>query len=192
MHSLDIDTVNLFKLLAYLKNSRLSQKLQGFTERVVSSSAAAPLTTVKKHDNVRFKGGASRNNGRSVKAESSVAVEGDIVGGSDVAFVPKHVPALMQVQAFLECLLHPGVDGRVGVLLAGNPYPSQRKKKLSSLLCLLIYVQIYETEPPAPPALKYLLLNPTDVFAPIATETRATILAGGESYKIYVIHLSTS
>ncbi|KAI8089909.1 putative ATP-dependent RNA helicase DDX11 [Halteromyces radiatus] len=67
------------------------------------------------------------------------------------------IPTLHQVESFMMCLTHPDNDGRIVITFgtSGNDSSS--------------------TEP----QIKYMLLNPADVFKPIVDEARSIILAGG-------------
>ncbi|KAJ3081656.1 ATP-dependent DNA helicase chl1, partial [Physocladia obscura] len=67
-------------------------------------------------------------------------------------FVAKHIPALQQVQVFIQALLNVSLNGKIGVI--------DTEKETSSYF-------------------KYLLLSPTEVFQEIVSEARSVILAGG-------------
>ena len=124
-------------------------KLQGFAERVASSEVTSTASKAKADFTTKSAGevilSATRGKVNSLSGTQRAQIGGDgiisinsvssshisgsvsvgtatgAMGGSDIVpFVPKHFPALMQVQAFLGCLLNPGVDGRVGVILSGK------------------------------------------------------------------------
>lgn len=62
---------------------------------------------------------------------------------------------LHQLEAFMMCLTHPNSDGRIVITYGAKDYND------------------------AIPQIKYMLLNPAEVFKPIIDETKSLILAGG-------------
>ncbi|ORX62296.1 DNA repair helicase [Hesseltinella vesiculosa] len=64
------------------------------------------------------------------------------------------ISTLQQIQAFIMCLSHPDSHGRIVVSFSSEDAPHG-------------------------PQLKYMLLNPADVFQPIVQEAKSIILAGG-------------
>ncbi|KAJ1564248.1 DEAD H (Asp-Glu-Ala-Asp His) box helicase 11, partial [Cladochytrium tenue] len=87
------------------------------------------------------------------KKQAATAADSTAAESSARAF-STHIPALQSVESFLAALLNPDVDGRVGVVV---PDPASSTA----------------------PYFKYLLLNPTEVFAPVLTAARSVVLAGG-------------
>jgi chromosome transmission fidelity protein 1 len=80
--------------------------------------------------------------------------------GSGEQFVPKHVSALQQVQAFLMSLTNSQVDGRILVKRNGMSLYFKRVDKNEI-------------------AYRYVLLNPAGSFKDIVDDAKAVVLAGG-------------
>ena len=109
---LKIEHVNLFKIIRFIDESKLANKLQGFTEKVIFK------------DNVP--------------------------GITDGKVILKHESPLRQINALFNTLAYPDSDGRILYSKDENGF-----------------------------TVKYLLLNPSNVFKEIIDESLSVILAGG-------------
>ncbi|KAK3829017.1 MAG: helicase C-terminal domain-containing protein [Benniella sp.] len=165
LHDAGMDHINLFKAHAYLETSGVARKLQGLHEslqrkeakRLAKEEAAA--ATVKIHQ------------GRVGSLKASVKPP------SNATLATSTTPILLVVDAFLMSLLNADNDGRVIITMeeetsgldedgsgpahsgtvAADPASSRNKK----------------------PVLKFMLLNPANVFKPLVEEARSVVLAGG-------------
>lgn len=112
LSEINIDHFNLFKLLSFIKESRIANKLLGFSEQI------------RKKEMIK---------------------EGK-------EYSPIHESPMRNIENFLSVLNNPENDGRVLVTKNSGA---------------------------APNSVKYILLNPAEVFEPILKQARSVILAGG-------------
>ncbi|KAL0127028.1 hypothetical protein PUN28_005395 [Cardiocondyla obscurior] len=103
----DIDTVNIFKLLEFVKTSKLVHKLQGFVEQY-GNSIKINEQKVKKSGVKEFLNSIKNNDTSSQEAASVVNVS---TNNEEQTSNP-----LMAILSFLECLKSSCVDGRVCIL----------------------------------------------------------------------------
>ncbi|KAI9328210.1 hypothetical protein DFJ73DRAFT_964574, partial [Zopfochytrium polystomum] len=172
IHDTQLDQVNLFKIVAFLEQSRLAQKLHGFTEQSLKKRAAAEAKTRKPAAG----GGGGRGRGPP-------ALELDPAAASDGGPTPaasSNVPALQAVELFLKALVSPDKDGRVGVVEQDKPSspltPPPPPVPANSI------TRAADAPPPPPPAARcyrFLHLNPSTTFAPLLAAARSVVLAGG-------------
>lgn len=103
----EIDTVNIFKLLEFVKASKLVHKLQGFVEQY-GSDVKINEQKIKKSGMTEF---LNSIKGNDVPSRETVSVA-DAPSNNDE---PTSNP-LMAILSFLECLKSSCVDGRICVL----------------------------------------------------------------------------
>ncbi|KAF9967745.1 DEAD H (Asp-Glu-Ala-Asp His) box helicase 11 [Mortierella alpina] len=172
LHDAGMDHINLFKAHTYLDTSGVARKLQGFHESQQRKEAK------------RFAKEAE-------KAATGVRIhQGKRVFPRPAAMVAKQpstttMPVLLSVDAFLISLLNADNDGRVIVAMdeggmdatdEGDEDEAREKERLGQ--------QGFAPEGSARPkqrnpVLKFMLLNPANVFKPLIDEARSVILAGG-------------
>ncbi|KAI8352753.1 helicase C-terminal domain-containing protein [Mortierella sp. GBAus27b] len=165
LHDAGMDHINLFKAHAYLENSSVARKLQGLHESLQRKEAKrlakeqeAATATVKIHKD------------RGISSKPSAQLPS---GGRPAI---QSTPILLVVDAFLMSLLNADNDGRVMITMedensgldiegdsdrdhpgAVEPTSSRDRK----------------------PVLRFMLLNPANVFKPLVEEARSVVLAGG-------------
>ncbi|KAL3899854.1 MAG: hypothetical protein SGCHY_001748 [Lobulomycetales sp.] len=157
-----IDNINVFKLQEYLKNSRLAQKLHGFCQS--EDTAAAAAAAAQKPSDASSAGKISRGKRSQNSRESVPASKKSRSDGAERA-------SLQRIEAFLVSLTNASLDGRILI--------SRRDS-------------VDESTPRSYMELKYLLLNPADVFSDITSQAKSVILAGGtmtplEDFKAHLI-----
>ncbi|XP_015435483.1 PREDICTED: probable ATP-dependent DNA helicase DDX11 [Dufourea novaeangliae] len=102
----EIDTVNVFELLKFIKNSRLSHKLQGFMEQYGNQ--------VKIHKSSTKTSGVTQFLS-SIKSKSSEPNESDTVTKT-VSDEQQSNNPLISIVSFLECLQNSCSDGRIFIV----------------------------------------------------------------------------
>lgn len=172
LHAAKMDHINLFKAHAYLETSGVARKLQGLHESLQRREAKklakaegrgnSTAGRVKIHPSSRF---------------NSSAVGSQPATSAQAAQKSTTSPILLVVDAFLMSLLNADNDGRVivameaeGVEDSGNLNEGGSSGQAGSLA---------GREKTQVPVLKFMLLNPANVFKPLVEEARSVILAGG-------------
>ncbi|KAF9136116.1 DEAD H (Asp-Glu-Ala-Asp His) box helicase 11 [Mortierella sp. 14UC] len=168
LHAANMDHINLFKAHAYLETSGVARKLQGLHESLQRKEAkklakAEGLSADKSAGRVKIHSG--RFNSTSFSADSLAASPQKSTS-----------PILLTVDAFLMSLLNADNDGRVIVAMedegveSGDLEDGDDGGQLGSLA---------RREKIQVPVLKFMLLNPANVFKPLVEEARSVVLAGG-------------
>ncbi|KAF9956798.1 DEAD H (Asp-Glu-Ala-Asp His) box helicase 11 [Mortierella alpina] len=169
LHDAGMDHINLFKAHTYLETSGVARKLQGFHESMQKREAKRLAKEAEKAAS-----GVRIHQGRRVIPRSAVAVKQPFT---------TTMPVLLSVDAFLMSLLNADNDGRVIISMdeegmdATEEGDEDEEKERSGQ-------QGFATEDgarpkPRNPVLKFMLLNPANVFKPLIDEARSVILAGG-------------
>ncbi|KAF9352346.1 DEAD H (Asp-Glu-Ala-Asp His) box helicase 11 [Mortierella sp. AD094] len=161
LHDAGMDHINLFKAHAYLDTSGVARKLQGLHESLLRKEAKRlakeeEKPTVKIHPG---RVGFSKNSAQQPARQGTTA------------------PILLTVDAFLMSLLNADNDGRVIMTMeeevSGTGDDDEDTTQPGSAT----------TEPVSlrnrKPVLKFMLLNPANVFKPLVDEARSVVLAGG-------------
>ncbi|KAF8939783.1 DEAD H (Asp-Glu-Ala-Asp His) box helicase 11 [Dissophora ornata] len=164
LHDAGMDHINLFKAHAYLETSGVARKLQGLHESLQRKEAKR---VAKEEEKMTVKIHQGRNN--SSKASTQQLPRPNPTMST--------TPILLTVDAFLMSLLNADNDGRVIITMeeensgAGDEADDAVQSGSSA------------TEPTPGrsrrPVLKFMLLNPANVFKPLVDEARSVILAGG-------------
>ncbi|ORZ07234.1 helicase C-terminal domain-domain-containing protein [Lobosporangium transversale] len=165
LHEAGMDHINLFKAHAYLETSGVARKLQGLHESLLRKEAKrqsndGERATVKIHSNSRVPSKSGAN--QPSRPDLSIST----------------TPILHTVDSFLMSLLNADNDGRVIVSMeednGGTEDESDDTIQGSSM---------GRSEPTLGrnwrPVLKFMLLNPANVFKPLVDEARSVVLAGG-------------
>ncbi|KAF9292632.1 DEAD H (Asp-Glu-Ala-Asp His) box helicase 11 [Mortierella alpina] len=172
LHDAGMDHINLFKAHTYLETSGVARKLQGFHEsqqrkeaKRLAKEAEKAITGVRIHQGRKIVG--------SPAATATAAKQPSMTT----------MPVLLSVDAFLMSLLNADNDGRVIVAMdeegtdATEEGDEDEEKARSGQ-------QGFATDDgprlkQRNPVLKFMLLNPANVFKPLTDEARSVILAGG-------------
>ena len=109
-----VDNINLFKLLEYMKQSEISKKLLGFSNKYAQMST---------NSNINI---SAKKSLRDV-----VGVGSAIVVASPSSSPSTHVSAMSVVEAFIDTLTNADKDGRLLILRAG---PDADEPKLKYVL----------------------------------------------------------
>jgi len=104
----EIDTVNIFKLLEFVKTSKLIHKLQGFIEQYGGSIKINEQKIIKKSGITEFLNSIKSND---VSSQEAVSIADAPSNNEEQTSNP-----LMAILSFLECLKSSCVDGRICVL----------------------------------------------------------------------------
>ncbi|KAF9911357.1 ATP-dependent DNA helicase chl1 [Linnemannia zychae] len=168
LHAANMDHINLFKAHAYLETSGVARKLQGLHESLQRREAKK----LAKAEGLS----ANKSAGR-VKIHSGRFNSTSLAVGSLAASAQKSTsPILLTVDAFLMSLLNADNDGRVIVAMEdesvedGDLEDRNDGGQIRSLA---------GREKTQVPVLKFMLLNPANVFKPLVEEARSVVLAGG-------------
>ncbi|KAG0370665.1 helicase C-terminal domain-containing protein [Gamsiella multidivaricata] len=165
LHDAGMDHINLFKAHAYLETSGVARKLQGLHESLQRQEAKRlskenGSTTVKIHQ------------GRNYLSKDSVQQPRRPSSGMSTT------PILLVVDAFLMSLLNADNDGRVIVTMEeegsnNNDEDESDSVQLGPTVVKPTFARSRK------PTLKFMLLNPANVFKPLVDEARSVVLAGG-------------
>ncbi|GJJ75783.1 chromosome transmission fidelity protein 1 [Entomortierella parvispora] len=168
LHDSGVDHINLFKAHAYLETSSVARKLQGFHESLQRKEAKRLAKEQEKNVGSTPRGRVEIHRGKSVAFQKT--------GASLTAPSAPTTPVLLLVDAFLMSLLNADNDGRI-ILTLEEEATSQTESEDGSPLSTA------ETDSRTPgarkPVLKFMLLNPANVFKPLVEEARSVVLAGG-------------
>lgn len=104
----EIDTVNIFKLLEFVKTSKLIHKLQGFVEQY-GNSIKINEQTIKKSGVTEFLNSIKSND--TISSQETVSIKDTPSNNEEQMSNP-----LMTILSFLECLKSSCMDGRICVL----------------------------------------------------------------------------
>ncbi|KAF9582943.1 DEAD H (Asp-Glu-Ala-Asp His) box helicase 11 [Lunasporangiospora selenospora] len=165
LHDAGMDHINLFKAHAYLETSGVARKLQGLHESI-RKRAAKKLEKEQKESVSGRVVVHKAHNGGSEGNKPSVKSKLDTMSST---------PVLLIVDAFLMSLLNADNDGRVIVTMETeseehvDPLEDNDRGNLSAV----------DTIHGQKPVLKFMLLNPANVFRPLVEEARSVVLAGG-------------
>ncbi|KAF9431667.1 DEAD H (Asp-Glu-Ala-Asp His) box helicase 11 [Entomortierella beljakovae] len=163
LHDAGMDHINLFKAHAYLDTSGVARKLQGLHESIQKREAKRlakeeEKASVKIHPN---RGNSSKQSSQQPLRQSSTS------------------PILLTVDAFLMSLLNADNDGRVIIAMESEESSSKDDNGDDDS----IQTGSASAEPVSTrdlkPVLKFMLLNPANVFKPLVEEARSVVLAGG-------------
>ncbi|KAF9116824.1 DEAD H (Asp-Glu-Ala-Asp His) box helicase 11 [Mortierella sp. AM989] len=161
LHDAGMDHINLFKAHAYLETSGVARKLQGLHESLQKKEARR---LAKEDEKASVKIHSSRA-GISKYGEQHPSRQGPTT------------PILLTVDAFLVSLLNADNDGRV--IMTMEEEVSNAGGDDDDTFPL----ESTTTEPTSTrnrrPVLKFMLLNPANVFKPLVDEARSIVLAGG-------------
>ncbi|KAF9574511.1 DEAD H (Asp-Glu-Ala-Asp His) box helicase 11 [Mortierella alpina] len=169
LHDAGMDHINLFKAHTYLETSGVARKLQGFHESHQKKEAKRLAKEAEK-----AAAGVKIHQGRKVISRSAVTAKQPSL---------TTMPVLLSVDAFLMSLLNADNDGRVivgmdeeGPDATGEGDEGEEMERSGQ--------QGFAAEESArlkqrTPVLKFMLLNPANVFRPLIDEARSVILAGG-------------
>jgi len=170
LHDSGVDHINLFKAHAYLETSGVARKLQGFHESLQRKEAKRLAKEQEKNLGSSPRGRVEIHRGRSVAFQKT--------GPSSAAPTASTTPVLLLVDAFLMSLLNADNDGRIILTLEEEATGQGQAKGEDDST-----PSTAETESKIPgarkPVLKFMLLNPANVFKPLVEEARSVILAGG-------------
>ncbi|KAF8946397.1 DEAD H (Asp-Glu-Ala-Asp His) box helicase 11 [Haplosporangium gracile] len=176
LHAAKMDHINLFKAHAYLETSGVARKLQGLHESLQRKEAKRLAKAEGRLGNStagRVKIHPSNGRFNSFSVGSQTAAQGAQKSTS---------PILLVVDAFLMSLLNADNDGRVIVAMenegvedgGGDPddgWEGNGGSEQTGSLAIREKSQV--------PVLKFMLLNPANVFKPLVEEARSVVLAGG-------------
>ncbi|KAG0203919.1 DEAD H (Asp-Glu-Ala-Asp His) box helicase 11 [Mortierella sp. NVP41] len=170
LHAAKMDHINLFKAHAYLETSGVARKLQGLHESLQRREAKKQAKAEGRQGNSTA-GRVKIHPGRNYST---------IPGSHAAASAQKSTsPILLVVDAFLMSLLNADNDGRVIVAMeeeageSGGPDDEGDDSGSSQVGSLA------GREKNQVPVLKFMLLNPANVFRPLVEEARSVVLAGG-------------
>ncbi|KAG0059629.1 DEAD H (Asp-Glu-Ala-Asp His) box helicase 11 [Linnemannia elongata] len=175
LHAANMDHINLFKAHAYLETSGVARKLQGLHESLQRKEAKNLAKAEGRLGNstagrVKIHSGGGHFNSSALGSQT--ATQGAQKSTS---------PILLVVDAFLMSLLNADNDGRVIVTMedegveGGSSHDDGRDDDGSSGQT----GSLVGREKTQVPALKFMLLNPANVFKPLVEEARSVVLAGG-------------
>ncbi|KAG0293227.1 DEAD H (Asp-Glu-Ala-Asp His) box helicase 11 [Dissophora globulifera] len=164
LHDAGMDHINLFKAHAYLETSGVARKLQGLHEALQKKAAA-----------------------RSAKEDGKATVHihtSRTTVSKSTAQQPSHpsttistTPILLTVDAFLMSLLHADNDGRI--IVSVEEEISETSEEGDDTLQSGSSASEPTLGRARRPVLKFMLLNPANVFKPLVDEARSVVLAGG-------------
>jgi chromosome transmission fidelity protein 1 len=173
LHAAKMDHINLFKAHAYLETSGVARKLQGLHESLQRREAKKLA---------KAEGRVGNSTAGRVKIHPSSRFNSSAVGsqptvGAQASQKSTTSPILLVVDAFLMSLLNADNDGRVivamedeGVDDGGHLDERDSSGQTGSPT---------GREKTQVPVLKFMLLNPANVFKPLVEEARSVVLAGG-------------
>lgn len=158
----EIDHFNMFNLVEFVKNSKLSQKLHGFTLRHSEQPIIKPKVKIETPEDGYKKFQESineelnQNKPKTSKSKNTITKKVNTVTTNTTQTIknvevktPQPANPLLTIVSFLETLQNVEKDGRI-LMHSGT------EKKL-----------------------QYLLLNPSSHFSSIVKDARAVIVAGG-------------
>ncbi|KAF9923549.1 DEAD H (Asp-Glu-Ala-Asp His) box helicase 11 [Linnemannia zychae] len=173
LHAAAMDHINLFKAHAYLETSGVARKLQGLHESLQRREAKKLAKAEGRVNSGKVKIHSGRYNSSGTSSQAS-SVANDKKSAS---------PILLVVDAFLMSLLNADNDGRVivamedeGVESSGDFDDEGEDKSRSTSQGQVGSFMGRKTQVPV---LKFMLLNPANVFRPLVEEARSVVLAGG-------------
>lgn len=175
LHAANMDHINLYKAHAYLETSGVARKLQGLHESLQRKEAKRLA---------KAEGRAGNSAAGRVKIHSGRGRFNASVAGSQTATQGAQKstsPILLVVDAFLMSLLNADNDGRVIVTMedegveGGGSLDDGGDNGSSSGQT----GSLAGREKTQVPVLKFMLLNPANVFKPLVEEARSVVLAGG-------------
>ncbi|KAF9173392.1 DEAD H (Asp-Glu-Ala-Asp His) box helicase 11 [Mortierella sp. AD011] len=161
LHDAGMDHINLFKAHAYLDTSGVARKLQGLHESLQRKEAKrlakeGEKPIVKIHTS---RAGFSKTSTQQPPRQGATT------------------PILLTVDAFLMSLLNADNDGRVIVTMEEEAPGAGGDDEDT------VQAGSATTDPASlrsrNPVLKFMLLNPANVFKPLVDEARSVVLAGG-------------
>ncbi|KAG0209113.1 DEAD H (Asp-Glu-Ala-Asp His) box helicase 11 [Mortierella sp. GBA30] len=173
LHDAGMDHINLFKAHAYLETSGVARKLQGLHESLQRKEAKRLAKEEEKAaQGVKIHQGRNTN----IKATSTSQARPQAHQAKTST-----TPVLLSVDAFLMSLLNADNDGRVIVAMEDegaigvdeDDEESEGLEQRESALADLARLKSRN------PVLKFMLLNPANVFKPLVEEARSVVLAGG-------------
>ncbi|KAF9203423.1 ATP-dependent DNA helicase chl1 [Haplosporangium sp. Z 27] len=162
LHEAGMDHINLFKAHAYLETSGVARKLQGLHESLQKKEAKRLIkeeakASVKIHTN---RTSFSRN------------------GTQQPAHQGSTTPILLTVDAFLMSLLNADNDGRVIITMEEDISSAGDDDNDDTIRPGPVAAEPVSARD-RKPILKFMLLNPANVFKPLVDEARSVVLAGG-------------
>ncbi|KAF9541234.1 DEAD H (Asp-Glu-Ala-Asp His) box helicase 11 [Mortierella hygrophila] len=174
LHAANMDHINLFKAHAYLETSGVARKLQGLHESLQRKEAKRLA---------KAEGRVGNSAAGRVKIHPSASHSNSSVVGSQTTnqgAQKSTSPILLVVDAFLMSLLNADNDGRIIVTIEDDGVEgggslddggSDGSGGQTGSLAGREKTQV--------PVLKFMLLNPANVFKPLVEEARSVVLAGG-------------
>ncbi|KAF9974566.1 DEAD H (Asp-Glu-Ala-Asp His) box helicase 11 [Actinomortierella ambigua] len=182
LHEAAMDHINLFKAHAYLQKSGVARKLQGLHESIQRQQERKERRQQQQQEQQRL--GAGRGqvkiHGKSEQGWRASTVGTSGAGPKKASVTTKATtttPVLLTVDSFLMSLLNADNDGRVIVTMEDVqklPSPGDDDEEEDE------HVEVAPSGATTrKPVLKFMLLNPANVFRPLVEEARSVILAGG-------------
>ncbi|KAF9990293.1 DEAD H (Asp-Glu-Ala-Asp His) box helicase 11 [Mortierella antarctica] len=174
LHDAGMDHINLFKAHTYLETSGVARKLQGFHESQQRKEAKRLAKEAEKAAT-----GVRIHQGRKVIPRLTVAA----AAAAKPQPSTTTMPVLLSVDAFLMSLLNADNDGRVIIAMdeegtdateEGDEGEEKERTGPQGFATDDVSRQRQRN-----PVLKFMLLNPANVFKPLIDEARSVILAGG-------------
>ncbi|KAG0052493.1 DEAD H (Asp-Glu-Ala-Asp His) box helicase 11 [Gryganskiella cystojenkinii] len=167
LHDAGMDHINLFKAHAYLETSGVARKLQGFHESLQRKEAKRlAKAQEKKEAPPRARVEIHRNRGVSFLKASAAPTPHAV----------STTPVLLVVDAFLMSLLNADNDGRVIITMEEEQVTQGESENEGTTSTAESGA---DTLGARKPVLKFMLLNPANVFKPLVDEARSVVLAGG-------------
>ncbi|KAF9188409.1 DEAD H (Asp-Glu-Ala-Asp His) box helicase 11 [Haplosporangium sp. Z 11] len=175
LHEAGMDHINLFKAHTYLETSGVARKLQGLHESLQRQEAQR-LVKEQERATQSASGNVKIHQGRTVNGIKSVA----FLSTKSNATKSTTTPILLTVDAFLMSLLNADNDGRVIVTMEEDSLSNTDGDEDDEKFGLSGSTASEPTRTlNTKPMLKFMLLNPANVFKPLVDEARSVVLAGG-------------
>ncbi|KAI1317101.1 DEAD H (Asp-Glu-Ala-Asp His) box helicase 11 [Mortierella claussenii] len=167
LHDAGMDHINLFKAHAYLETSGVARKLQGLHEALQKKETKRlakeeEKVTVKIHQARRIPTRPSAQQGARAKPS-----------------MPPTTPILLLVDAFLMSLLNADNDGRVIATMEEESALVDNEEAQEDAASVGPSAAVESIVPARRPVLRFMLLNPANVFKPLVDDARSVVLAGG-------------
>ncbi|KAG0256848.1 DEAD H (Asp-Glu-Ala-Asp His) box helicase 11 [Mortierella polycephala] len=175
LHEAGMDHINLFKAHTYLETSGVARKLQGLHEslqrqEVLRMAKEQERATQNASGNVKIHQGRTVN---GIKRAAFLSTGFNTTKSTTT-------PILLTVDAFLMSLLNADNDGRVIVTMEDEGLSNTDGDEDDEKFGLSGSTASEPTRTlNTKPMLKFMLLNPANVFKPLVDEARSVVLTGG-------------
>ncbi|KAG0228422.1 DEAD H (Asp-Glu-Ala-Asp His) box helicase 11, partial [Actinomortierella wolfii] len=177
LHEAAMDHINLYKAHTYLQKSGVARKLQGLHESIQRQQERKERRQQQQgqQQKQRTTGGQVKIHSRTEQALHKTNAS----GATPKTATQSTTPILLTVDSFLMSLLNADNDGRVIITMEDVQAPSIRNEDEDGDQDATQSSSLTNGTATKKPVLKFMLLNPANVFRPLVEEARSVILAGG-------------